>query len=62
MRFHFENEGFTINPRHTFFDYPYIRALKDREDLYEELLKAEILPDVSYQVSGRYLSPAWSVS
>ena len=62
MGFHFEHEAFTTNPRHKFFDYLYIRALKDREDLHEELLKAEILTDVTYQMSSMYLSPARSVS
>lgn len=62
MGFHFENEAFTTSPRHKFFDYLYIRALRDREDLHEALLKAEILTDVTYQMSRMYLSPARSVS
>lgn len=62
MGFHFEKEAFTTTPRHKFFDYLYIRALKEREDLKEALLKAEIVTDITYQMSSMYLSPARSVS
>jgi len=62
MGFHFEDEAFTTTPRHKFFDYLYIRALKERADLHEALLKAEIITDVTYQMSSMYLSPARSVS
>lgn len=62
MGYHFEEEAFTTTPRHKFFDYLYIRALKDREDLQEELLKADIVTDVTYQMNAMHLSPARSVS
>lgn len=62
MGFHFEHEAFTTTPRHKFFDYLYNRALKERADLHEALLKAEIITDVTYQMSSMYLSPARSVS
>lgn len=61
LGYHFEGEAFTLNPRHKFFDYLYIRALSQKPELFEDLLQVDILTDITYQMHSMYLSPARAV-
>jgi|SRR5690554_5591835 len=58
LGFHFEQEPYSLTPRHLFFDWIYLSALYRQKDLHEELASYDMVTDIEYDVKTMFASSA----
>lgn len=58
LGFHFEGEPYSLTPRHFFFDWIYVNALYQHEELHEEILAYDMITDITYSMNSMFASSA----